>query len=432
MHLPSFLTGSNGAGGARWRAAVRRLGRFLAVWWGEVQENKLIIRASGLAYITLLNVVPLVAVLFALLAAFGALENLKARAEQMLFSLLVPTHQDEITTWINQFTENASSLGFFGFLLLIVTTILLLDNIESNFNDIWHVRHPRRFLSKITSYTAVLVLGSVLIGASLSISARVQTLLLTDRAAVIAPLTRTVGWLLPILLTFVAFTLMYVIVPNTGVGLRHAAAGAAVSSVAWEAGKHLFASSVGQSVQYSTLYGSLAVIPIFLVWIYVTWIIILAGLEIAYTRQHLPALLAARLARHRIGWGGLERVLATMIRIARDFDRGSEPPTLDELAERSQVPTGHLETDMAPLLESRILREATRSDEATGLVPGRPLDRLTIGELVGTVLGLDGDDDDDDCDEVGTLARALLQTYREGGDEAAGSATLEEVLERLS
>jgi len=429
VHLPSFLPGSNGDGNVRWRTVGRRLGRFTAVLWGEVQENKLIIRASGLAYITLLNVVPLVAVLFALLAAFGALEDLKARAEQMLFSLLVPTHQDEITTWINQFTENASSLGFFGFLLLIVTTILLLDSIESNFNDIWHVRHPRRFLAKITSYTAVLVFGSVLIGASLSISARVQALLLTDQAALIAPLTRTVGWLLPIALTFIAFTLMYVIVPNTSVGLRHAAVGAAVSSVVWEAGKHLFASSVGQSVQYSTLYGSLAVIPIFLVWIYVTWIIILAGLEIAYTRQHLPALLAARRARRRIGWGGLERIVATVIRIAHDFDRGAEPPSLDELAERSRVPTGHLEMDVRPLFESGIIREATRSDDETGLVPGRPLDRLTIGELIAIVLGLDRDDDE--RDEVGALASALLQEYRGGGDQAAGSATLEEVLERL-
>lgn len=430
MHLPSFLTGSDGDDDARWRTAARRLGRFLALLWGEVQQNKLIIRASGLAYITLLNVVPLVAVLFALLAAFGALEGLKARAEQMLFSLLVPTHQDEITTWINQFTENASSLGFLGFLLLIVTTILLLDSIESNFNDIWHVRQPRRFVSKITSYTAVLVLGSVLIGASLSISARVQAMLLSDQAAVIAPLTRTIGWLLPILLTFVAFTLMYVIVPNTTVALRHAAVGAAVSSVAWEAGKHLFASSVGQSVQYNTLYGSLAVIPIFLVWIYITWIIILAGLEIAYTRQHLPALLAARRASRQIGWGGLGRVIASMIMIARDFDRGAEPPSLDELAERSRVPTGHLETDMRPLFDSGVIREASRSDEERGLVPGRPLDRLTVGELIATVLGLDRDDES--SDEVGTLTKTLLQDYREGGDTTAGSATLEEVLQRLS
>lgn len=410
-----------------WRRAVRQVLRFVVLLWHQIQQDKVAIRASGLAYITLLNVVPLVAVLFALLAAFGALEGLTGRAEEMLFSLLVPTHQDEITRWIDQFTGNASSLGFFGFLILIATSIMLLDGIESNFNDIWHVRRSRTLIAKITSYTAVLVMGSVLIGASLSISARVQTILHTNRD-VIAPLTRTMGWLLPLALTFAAFTLMYLIVPNTAVGWRNAALGAACASVVWELGKRVFAAFIGQSVQYSTLYGSLATVPIFLVWLAVTWIIILVGLEIAFTRRHMPALVAAHQAHRRAGLGALHRVLSTVLVIAERFEAGAEPPSLDELAERSRVDTGRLQEDLRPLFDTGMLREASRSDRDTGLVPGRSLDRLTLGEVVATLLGLpDGSTEDD---QPARMALDALRRYRAGGDQAAGDATLEQLIAR--
>lgn len=384
-------------------------------------------RASGLAYITLLNVVPLVAVLFALLAAFGALEGLTGRAEEMLFSLLVPTHQDEITGWIDQFTGNASSLGFFGFLILIATSIMLLDGIEANFNDIWHVRRARSITAKINSYTAVLVFGSVLIGASLSVSARVQAILRSNEY-IVGPLTRATGWVVPLALTFTAFALMYLIIPNTTVGLRNAALGAAFASVAWEIGKRVFASSIGQSVQYSTLYGSLATIPIFLVWLAVTWVIILIGLEIAFTRRHLAALIAAHQAHRRAGVGALQRVISTTLVIAARFLDGAEPPTIDELAERSRVDTGRLEDELRPLFEVGMLRDASRADDDTGLIPGRALDRITLGEIVATLLSLPGEANGDD--PLAELARDALDRYRAGGDEAVGACTLKELVTR--
>ncbi len=146
--------------------------QFVQATWQQLGRDKVIIRASGLAYSSLLAAVPLVAVAFAMFSAFGAFDDIKQRVQEFLFSQFLPTSQDEIVEYVNQFADSASRLGLIGFLFLVLAAILLLDNIESNFNQIWHVTSPRRFIAKITSYTSVLVFGTLLLGASITISAR--------------------------------------------------------------------------------------------------------------------------------------------------------------------------------------------------------------------------------------------------------------------
>ena len=147
---------------------------FLLALWGQINHDKVVIRASGLAYVSLLALVPLVAVLIAIFTAFGALDDLRMRVEEFLVSQFLPTRQDEIAAYLNDFVNNAKELGFLGFAFLTITAILLLDSIESNFNDIWHVRERRRIVNKVTAYTSVLVLGSLFLGTSLSVSARIS------------------------------------------------------------------------------------------------------------------------------------------------------------------------------------------------------------------------------------------------------------------
>ncbi len=257
--------------------AVVRLVQFLIGLWDQINRDKVIIRASGLAYSSLLAAVPLIAVVFALLSAFGALDDLKVEVQEFLFSNLLPTRQDEIVVLLDQFTSNAAKLGFFGFAFFTLGAILLLDNVESNFNDIFHVASRRRLMSKITAYTSVLVLGTLLIGASLSISARVNAWLHVGVPLDLSFISRQLSWLFPLVLAFLAFMVAYTVVPYTRVRIKSAVIGAATSAVLFELAKGVFANSVGQSVRYSSIYGSLAVIPIFLIWLYVTWIIALLG-----------------------------------------------------------------------------------------------------------------------------------------------------------
>jgi uncharacterized BrkB/YihY/UPF0761 family membrane protein len=199
--LPSIATAAPEAGGANLGTMPDNLQRILIrVWhfiqavWKQFKQDKVVIRSSGLAYSTLLAIVPLAAVLFALFTAFGALDDLKRSVQQLVVDRFLPTRQEELSVILDELIENAGTFGILGFALLAITALLLLNGIESNFNDIWHVQRRRRYLSKITAYTSVLVLGSLFLGASLSVSARIKALLFSGTILDRTLIRRTLDW----------------------------------------------------------------------------------------------------------------------------------------------------------------------------------------------------------------------------------------------
>jgi membrane protein len=368
-----------------WRAAPIVAARFAVALWEQIARDRIVIRASGLAYTSLLATVPLVAVLFALFSAFSSFDDLRGKVERLLFSQFLPVHQDEIVTYINQFTANTNRLGFLGFLFLIVTSIMLLDSIESSVNDIWHVAKRRGFVSKITAYTSVLVFGTVLIGASVSLSARIKARLIIDSGFELSVPAQIGSWLGPLALTLLAFLLMYLVIPFTRVRLASAALGALVAGSLWEAGKNVFASSVGQSVQYSTIYGSLAVVPIFLIWLYVTWIIVLLGVEISFTHQHFVTLVRQRRLGPVRGSDQVLLALRVFVVAGSRFERGTEPPTADELADQLLAPMAAVERELEHMVSAGLLRQTTTAGGADGYLPARPLDTTNASEIIRAV-----------------------------------------------
>ena len=361
---------------------VVRLIQFLIGLWEQFIRDKVIIRASGLAYSSLLATVPLIAVIFSVLTAFGALDELQVKVQKFLLSNFLPTQQDEMLALVEQFTVNTTKLGFLGFVFLTLAAILLLDSIESNFNDIFHVTSRRRLVSKITAYTSVLVFGTLLIGTSLSISARIETALLRGMGLDLSWISRQLGWLFPLVLAFFAFLFLYMVVPFTRVRFKSAVIGAATSAVLFEVGKHLFADWVGQSVRYSTVYGSLAVVPIFLIWLYITWIVVLIGLEIAFTHQHFMTLLRSRAVRDgpegdRVGTG-----LRLFTLVAQRFETGEDPPTCDQLSRRMLVPLDTVENRINRLDEVGLIRRVALGSDTEGVVPARPPDSVIVSEVI--------------------------------------------------
>ena len=218
----------------RWEQAAVRFLQFLQALWAQQNHDKVVIRASGLAYSSLLAAVPLVAVGFAMFSAFGAFDDVKQKVQEFLFSQFLPTSQDEIVLYFNQFADSASKLGLIGFLFLVLAAILLLDNIESNFNNIWNVTTHRKFIAKITSYTSVLVFGTLFLGASLTMSARIKAAFFRDIPFDPGTLEKIGAWAFPLFLTFLAFLLMYLVIPFTRVRLKSALLGALIGGVLWE------------------------------------------------------------------------------------------------------------------------------------------------------------------------------------------------------
>ena len=362
--------------------AVVRLVQFVILLWEQFNRDKVIIRASGLAYSSLLATVPLIAVIFAVLTAFGALDDLQVKVQSFLLSNFLPTQHDDIVTLLDQFTANTTKLGFFGFAFLTLAAILLLDSIESNFNDIYHVTSRRRIIAKITAYTSVLVFGTLFIGASISISARLEATFLRGVSVDLSWITRQMSLLFPLILAFLAFLLVFMVVPYTRVRFKSAVIGAATSAILFEVGKNLFANWVGQSVRYSTVYGSLAVVPIFLIWLYITWIVVLIGLEIGFTHQHFLTLLRSRVVRggpdgDRVGTG-----LRLFTLVAQRFEDGGNPPTCDQLSRRLLAPMPTIENRVERLVQSGLLRRVLLGSDTEGVVPSRSPGTIMVSEVI--------------------------------------------------
>ena len=404
---------------------------FVTALIDQCAHDKLIIRASGLAYASLLASVPLVAVLFALFVAFAAFDDIEARLREVVLSQLLPARQEEIIGYLQKFALNTRGLGMVGFVLLVITAILLLDNVESNFNEMWHVSSRRSVISKITAYTSVLVFGSVFLGASLSISARIKAALFAGTRPELSLFSRFGTSLLPLGLTFVALLMMYLVIPHGRVRLPCAVSGAAVAAVLWELAKNLFANTIGESVQYSTLYGSLAVVPIFLVWLYLSWIIVLLGLEVAYTHQHFLVLARYRAVEDPTPRDRVALALKLFVVVADRFRQGLPPPTFDELARRFVVPLRWVESHALRLVEAGLLTQAgSRDNSEDALLPSRPLEDIRISDVVGAIW----DGRLPRTASPGTMETAvdeLVTRLRDAGDDAVGRASVRDFLAGL-
>ncbi|MFM2044371.1 MAG: tRNA-processing ribonuclease [Pseudomonadota bacterium] len=254
------------APGVLWAASVR--------FW----NNNDLQAAGSLTYTTLLAIVPLFTVTFAIFSAFPAFRRMQDEVQRLIVESLVPTVGSDLILYLDRFVSNAAALTGFGVVFLAVTSILLFFSIESAFNAIWRAVEPRPVLIRLLSFWAVLTMTPLLLGSSLSVSSSV----LADLGSG----DDTVGGLrliLPGLFEWAAFTLMYLTIPNRDVQWSDALTGGLVAAILMELSKFGFALYISAYPTYETIYGALSVIPIFLVWLYTVWSVVLFGAELTAT-----------------------------------------------------------------------------------------------------------------------------------------------------
>lgn len=367
----------------RWKQMGVRVLQFLLALRYEFNNDKCIVRSSGLAYTSLLALVPLITVIFAIFSSFSSFDDMKEKIQTLLFSQFLPTRQDEILKYFETFTENTKALGMIGSLALLLTAVLLLDNIEKNFNDIWVVKYRRNIFAKLTSYTSVLVFGALFIGASVSVTAKLKSMLHFDEFIEVGLVSQLSLYIFPFFMSFLAFLVMYVLIPYTKVSFKSATVGAFVGGLLWELAKNWFSGYAGQSVKYSVIYGSLALIPIFLIWLYITWIIVLIGLEVTYVHQNFKALISHRRFKDLPGKEQLNLVLRMFTFIATRFHRGDPPPTISDLADRFDVPLEVADQYANKLVDNNLVNEVTRKND--GLAPAKSLENIKVIDIIGAV-----------------------------------------------
>lgn len=249
------------------------------------RTDRLTRHAAALSFSSMLALAPMAAIGFAVLSTFASFEQLSIELENFIYQFLVPTAGEELRQYIDQFASQIGKLTLFGSAFFLLTALLLLFNIEESFNDIWRVHKGRPLVSRLTVYWALITLGPFLMGASLTLSTYFLSLQLLGNSGVFAQVRSVGTWMLPFALQLVAFLLLYLVMPNVTVKLRHAFIGALVASLLFDLTKKGFAFYIVNLKSYQIVYGALSTLPIFLIWIYLSWVIALIGAEVVAVMQ---------------------------------------------------------------------------------------------------------------------------------------------------
>lgn len=239
-------------------------------------------RAAALAYTTLLALVPLMTVSLALLSAFPVFQDGAQKIQDFVFSNFVAGSADIIQQHLQSFVDSARHLSPTGLFFLVITAIMMIFNMESDFNAIWRVKKRRHGVSAFLIYWGVLTLLPISVGVGIAVSTNLAALPLVVEMGEFLDIKTMLLRCLPNLITWMSFTILYVTLPNCVVKIRHAIWGGLVAMILFSWAKFGFSWYLINFPSYELLYGALATIPIFLLWLYMTWLIILFGAVVAY------------------------------------------------------------------------------------------------------------------------------------------------------
>ena len=350
----------------------------------DLMDGMITLRAMSLVYTTLLSIVPLLAVSISMLKGFGVHDQL----EPTLTRLLAPIGEKsvEISARIVGFVENMKIgvLGAVGLLLLLYTAISLIQKIEASFNYTWRLSGNRTLIQRFSDYLSVIMVGPVLIFSAVGITASLgsnQIVEYLNALPYMNDLLRIAGKLLPFALVIAAFTFVYMLVPNTRVRFSSALYGAVVAGVLWETCGILFTSFIGGSSSYTAIYSGLAILLVFMIWLYLSWVILLIGSSISFYHQN-PEYLKWKQRDIHLSAGMRDQLaLQAMYNVAVAHDEPSTAaPSLEILAASQQVPVDVLRRMLDALEAEGLLRRA--AGEPPTYLPGYSLNRIRLLDVV--------------------------------------------------
>jgi membrane protein len=343
------------------------------------------LRAMGLVYTSLFAIVPVVAVSFSVLKAFGYHREL----EPVLFEFLRPLGAKgyELTAKIMQFVENTQTtvLGTVGVVILLYTVLIMIQKVEDALNFTWHVERPRSLAKRLTEYLVVMLIGPIVIVASMVLMTRIEASDVMSRlSGLAANATGAVGLrahFAPYVMVIGLFWFVYFYMPNTRVRLQSAFIGALFGGAAWVALGAVFTRIAVYSTQTAVIYAGFAIVLLFLVWLHMSWLIMLLGAQLSFYTQHPEHL--------RSGHGPIpttsvlrERIaLGAMYLLGQRFVQGGERWKVSDLADRMDVPASVVDGALR-LLEDRGLVLTAEDDT---VAPARDLASITLAEILDAI-----------------------------------------------
>ncbi|HEY0659991.1 MAG TPA: YihY family inner membrane protein [Lysobacter sp.] len=352
------------------RARAKTFFRFLG---RRFLDDNLFQAAGALSYTTVFALVPLSMVVFGVLSAFPVFGEWSDRLSDYIFSNFVPSSARSVEAYLKQFSANAGQLTSAGVIALVVSLLITLNGVETAFNRIWRVKAARPKVGRFLVYWTVLTLGALMAAASLAVSAKFFAMSVFETAAGDA-LEKLMLRLAPMLIEVIAIAAIYRVVPHRTIKWRHAVAGAFLAMLLFELVKGGIGLYLGSFGSYSKIYGTLAFVPIFLLWIYLSWVAVLLGASLASSIsafRYQPAAMRLPLGYEMYG---LIRLLARFNE-ARKQGRGLHSDQIQQI--EPMLTDALVQQMLAQLCEVNVVR---RAEDGEWLL-SRDLDDLSLGEL---------------------------------------------------
>jgi membrane protein len=392
-----------------------------------------LLRASALTFASVLAIVPLLALMFALLKGFGV----QNRLEPLILEHIA-VGSDQIVSQIVAYIDNTNvgRLGMVGLATLLLTVLALLSNIEKSFNAVWGVEETRSLFRRFADYFSVVTIGPLLILSAISMTSSLQSTALVEALknySYVGDLVLFLFKILPFLGMWIAFTALYIFMPNTRVRVSTAFAGGVIGGSLWQLAQFGYVHfQVGVS-KYNAIYGTMAALPIFMIWIYLSWLIVLLGLEVSYTLQNLGAL-RQQIRETSFNQVGHEKVaLAVVLLTAKIFHRGEKPWSLERIVSYLQYPPRLVRGEVIRLKNMGFLSQISEDgDDEFAYQPGRSPQTLPMYELLRSLRHdgpeVIGDEGVEEQRIVGDLQERLEAAER----EVLAGASLQDLVGRLS
>ncbi|HAQ70373.1 YihY/virulence factor BrkB family protein [Salibacteraceae bacterium] len=372
---------------------VKQLRIVLIVLKNYTKDN-LQLQAAGLTFYTMLSVVPIVALAFAISKGFGFEKTL----EEELTTALKGHEEvvEQIMTFASRMLENTKGglLAGVGVVILLWTVMQLLSNVELSFNEIWQVGKGRTWLRKITDYFVIMLFAPILVilagSMTVVISGQLENLVTGyDFLQTIGPFIHFLVRMIPYTLIWLLFTFVYMIMPNTKVSFKSALVAGIIAGTSFQLLEWVYINfQVGVS-RYNAIYGSFAALPLFMIWVNTSWLITLVGAEVAYANQYVTEI------KNEIDGGKLSssqrHIIALLLlrNISVRFENGEDAPRSKDLSTSLSLPFGVTARVLELMIDARLIYEVEANDkEDSGFLPHRSIDKVYVSDVLTALDGL--------------------------------------------
>lgn len=405
--------------------------RMLQVLIQDFAGGDITLRAMSLVYTTLLAIVPLLAFVFAVLKGLGVQDNL----EPLLLDFLAPLGEkgEVLSGRILNFVDHvrAGVLGTIGLLVLIYAIVALVQKVESGLNHVWRVREVRTLGERFSHYLGVILIAPLLVVAAFGITATVSSHTVMQHIVALGGaghLLLLATKVVPYLMVIAAFTFVNAFVPHTHVQFRAALYGGIFAGILWEFAGWAFAALTVSSTRLTLIYSGFAILVMFMAWIYLCWLILFVGAQVAFYVQN-PELVRRR-GRDDVGGRTLERLaLHIMYLIGRSYHDSKQPWSREELARRLRVPTESVLDVLGRLRENGLL--ILISGRIRRYLPGRDMGSITLRDIVNAMrLNPSGAEDVDVYLKGVAAVDEVINRMDHAIDQALGKTTLRELVEQ--